>query len=127
MGLPLKNPFIVSSSGLTQSIQGIERSQMAGAGAVVLKSLFEEQIDFELKAEQDLGEVAVHPEAELYIRQMGKQIGPNEYLELIRTSKSRVDIPVIASVNCVSPKWWTNWARQLQDAGADAIELNVAL
>lgn len=127
MGLALQNPFIVSSSGLTQDARGIERAAQAGAGAIVVKSLFEEQIQSELAEEMDLGDVASHPEAEQYLAQMGKQIGPREYLDLVRTAKKRVAIPIIASVNCVTAKWWTGWARQIEDVGADALELNIAI
>lgn len=127
MGLELQNPFIVSSSGLTQSLAGIERAAKAGAGAVVLKSLFEEQIDGELAEEMELGDVAAHPEAEQYLAQMGKHIGPRDYLDLIHSAKKEVALPIIASVNCVSAKWWTNWTRQIEDQGADALELNIAI
>ena len=127
MGLELKNPLVVSSSGLTNTIQGIERSFRAGAGAVVLKSLFEEQIDYELRGQKQSDELSMHPEADEYIDRMGKELGPSDYLGLIREAKKRVEGPVIASVNCVSSKWWGDWARQIEDAGADALELNVAI
>lgn len=128
MGLELKNPLVVSSSGLTNTIQGIERSFRAGAAAVVLKSLFEEQIDAELRSDETPPEeLTIHPEADDYLERMGKELGPTDYLSLIKEAKRRFDDPIIASVNCVSSKWWADWARQIEDAGADALELNIAI
>ncbi len=127
MGLELENPLIVSSSGLTNTVQGIERCFRAGAGAVVLKSLFEEQIDFETRDERETEERSSHPEAGDYLERMSKQLGPSDYLSLIREAKRSFREPVIASVNCVTSKWWADWTRQIEDAGADAIELNVAI
>lgn len=127
MGLTLSNPLIVSSSGLTNTIKGVERCFRSGAGAVVLKSLVEEQIDYDIRDQQETGELSAHPEACDYIDRMAKQLGPTDYLRLIKDSKRRFAEPIIASVNCVSAKWWTDWARQIEDAGADAIELNIAI
>ncbi|HUX20261.1 MAG TPA: dihydroorotate dehydrogenase-like protein [Spirochaetia bacterium] len=127
MGLELKNPLVVSSSGLTNTIQGIERSFHAGAGAVVLKSLFEEQIDYELQDQKESDDLSIHPEAGDYLERMGKELGPSDYLSLIKAAKKQFGEPLIASVNCVSSKWWADWARQIEDAGADALELNIAI
>lgn len=127
MGLELENPLIVSSSGLTNTIQGIERCFRSGAGAVVLKSLFEEQIDFDTRDQRETEERSSHPEAGDYLERMGKQLGPTDYLALIREAKHRFAKPVVASVNCVTAKWWADWTRQIEDAGADAIELNIAI
>lgn len=127
MGLELKNPLVVSSSGLTNTISGIERSFHAGAGAVVLKSLFEEQIDFELRDQRETDDLSIHPEAGDYLERMGKELGPADYLTLIREGKRKFAEPIIASVNCITSKWWANWARQIEDAGADALELNIAI
>lgn len=127
MGLELGNPLIVSSSGLTNTIKGIERCFRSGAGAVVLKSLFEEQIDYDIRDQKETGELSSHPEADDYVGRMGKQLGPSDYLDLIREAKRQFSEPIIASVNCVTSKWWTDWTRQIEDAGADAIELNVAI
>ncbi|AHC15055.1 dihydroorotate dehydrogenase-like protein [Salinispira pacifica] len=124
LGLKLKNPLIVSSSSLTSNIESIEKLADAGAGAVVLKSLFEEQIQAETN---EMGETLSHAEAYDYIEQMGMSLGPAQYLELVRESKSRVDIPVIASLNCVDGKWWKEYAVQLDSAGADALEVNLSL
>mgnify|MGYP006288840247 CR=1 FL=1 len=124
MGLKLKNPIIAASSGITKSVARIVDCEKAGAGAVVIKSVFEEVL-----AAQDygIGESATfHTEAYDYMRsQLEMQYGPKEYCDLISEAKAFVDIPVIASINCVSSKWWPNYARQFQDAGADALELNI--
>ena len=127
MGLQLRNPVIVSSSPLTGRLNGVRCCADAGAGAVVLKSLFEEQIRFETaEIEQNLW-IADHPEAIDYVRGMGMLLGPKEYLELISAAKNSVDIPIIASLNCISPKWWADYAVQIANAGADALELNIAI
>ncbi len=127
MGLELANPLVISSSGITGSIDGVKRCADAGAGAVVLKSMFEEllagyalEIDHELLA-------AEHPEAIDYLRaDLGMQIGPQPYLAFIEKAKAAASIPVIASVNCTSPRWWIHYAGQIRDAGADALELNIS-
>jgi dihydroorotate dehydrogenase (fumarate) len=124
MGLSLKNPIIVASSGLTKSVSKIEACQEAGAGAVIIKSLFEEVL-----AQEDLNLVKStydHPEAYDYMRaEIKMQYGPQEYCDLISKAKQKVDIPVIASINCISSKWWADYAQKIEEAGADALELNV--
>ncbi len=127
MGMKLRNPLVVSASRLTGTLGGVERAAQYGAGAVVLKSLFEEQIDFELERDRDESTFAVHPEGEEYLGRLGKQLGPAGYVELIRKAKHSVDVPIIASVNCVSSRWWNDWTLQLEDAGADGLELNIAI
>lgn len=127
MGLNLHNPVVVSSCSLTNSVEGVCRCANAGAGAVVLKSLFEEQIRVET---QDLGDYlwfSGHPEALDYVRNMSMELGPREYINLVRESKSAVSIPVIASLNCVSAEWWADYAIQLEAVGADGLELNIAI
>lgn len=124
VGLRLRNPIIVSSSSLTATKAGVVRAADGGAGAVVLKSLFEEQIDAD--ADQDI-DVSGHPEAADYVRELSKQHGPSAYVDLIRDAKRSVDIPVIASINATGIKWWSNYAKQIEAAGADAIELNMSL
>ena len=122
--LNLKNPIIVGSSGLTRSAGKIKACEDAGAGAVVIKSLFEETLD-----DEDLGldnSTMIHTEAYDYLRaEVNLQYGPNEYCDLIKKAKKDVKIPVIASINCVSPKWWPEFAKKVEAAGADALELNV--
>lgn len=128
MGLELPTPIIVSSSGLTRTVERVRLCAEAGAGAVVLKSLFEEQIRAEVDVLMDSGETAYqHPEALDYITRYGEQDAVDSYLQLIRDAKTTVDIPVIASVHCVSADSWTDFARRIEDAGADALELNLFL
>lgn len=121
-GLSLKSPIIVSSSGLTSSVDRIRKLAAAGAGAVVLKSLFEEQINYEI---ENVSEGQDYPEAFDYIRTYARDNSLGEYLSIIREAKEAVDIPVIASINCVSASEWTDFAVKIADAGADALELNI--
>ena len=121
-GLSMKSPIIVSSSGLTSSVDRIKKLAAAGAGAVVLKSLFEEQINYEIA---NVSEGQDYPEAVDYIRTYARENSLGEYLTVIREAKEAVDIPVIASINCVSNAEWTDFAAKIEDAGADAIELNI--
>jgi dihydroorotate dehydrogenase (fumarate) len=125
MGLKLKNPLVISSSGLTNSVRKIKILEEKGAGAVVLKSLFEEQIYNEVQHLMQKDPKNVYPEAEDYIRAYTKENSIKTYLDLIAEAKKTVDIPVIASINCVSASDWTRFAKQIEEAGADAIELNV--
>ncbi|MFW5821024.1 MAG: dihydroorotate dehydrogenase-like protein [Bacteroidota bacterium] len=121
-GLKLRNPFIVSSSGLTNSIDRIKKLDNLGAGAIVLKSLFEEQIRFEsgvLTASSD------YPEAYDYVKNYTRDNSVSEYLDLIREAKKVTHIPVIASINCVSSGEWLNFAQKIEKAGADALEVNI--
>ena len=124
MGLNLKNPIIAASSGLTKSTSKILDCYNSGVGAIVMKSVFEEAL-----AQENFGigdSTPYHAEAYDYLRsELELQYGPREYLETISEAKSKIDIPIIASINCVSSKWWPQYAKQFQDAGADALELNV--
>ena len=123
-GLSLKNPVVVASCGLTKNVDQIKKCEDAGAGAVVMKSLFEEQIR-EMSSGLDES-VAMHTEALDYIRaELDMQLGPREYIETIKKAKKEVSIPVIASINCYSSQWWTSYAQQIEAAGADALELNI--
>ncbi len=126
MGLTLKNPVVVSSSGLTNSVRKIKILEEKGAGAVVLKSLFEEQITNEAShlISSD-PKNSGYPEAEDYIMNYVKGNSISNYLELIREAKKSVSIPIIASINCISSKDWTSFAKEIEKAGADAIELNI--
>ena len=127
MGIQLKNPIIVSSSSLTNTVEKIKRCEVSGAGAVVLKSLFEEQIEAQTAEIEEDSWPYPHPEAFDYVRQMGMRLGQDEYLKLIKDAKKAVKIPVIASLNCITPKWWNSYAAEIARAGADAIELNIAI
>ena len=121
LGLALRNPLIVGSSGWTQTVEGIRRCEDAGAGAVVLKSVFEEQIQSQVT---DLlasaADVPWRVEAEEYLERYGREGALEEYLQLIREAKKAVSIPVIASINCVSEGAWMDFASRIEAAGADA-------
>ena len=128
MGLSLKNPLVPSASPLSSSVDNIKRMEDAGAAAVVLHSLFEEQIEFEAEAlghfleygtESFAEALTYFPPHDQYWRK------PEDYVELIRKAKDAVDIPIIPSLNGVSPGGWTGYAKRFEEAGADAVELNV--
>lgn len=124
LNLDLKNPIIVASSGLTKSVDKIKACENAGAGAVVVKSLFEEALANEEWGLQEA--TSFHAEAYDYLRaEIEKQYGPRDYCALLEEAKEKVDIPVIASINCVSSKWWPSFAAEIEAAGADALELNI--
>ncbi|WP_026475511.1 dihydroorotate dehydrogenase-like protein [Alkaliflexus imshenetskii] len=125
LGLKLKNPVIVGSSGLTNSVEKIVKLRDAGAGAVVLKSLFEEQINHDVNRVLYTGQGLDYPEAMDYITSYSRNNSVSEYIQLIKDAKAAVDIPVIASINCFSADEWIDFARQIEKAGADAIELNL--
>ncbi len=127
MGLKLGNPVIVASCGLTRTPEGIRKCADAGAGAVVLKSLFEEQIDAEIGGVERAMGPPWHAEAFEYMERLGKQLGPREYLATLEQAKRAVAVPVIASLNCVSHRQWVEYAGRIEEAGADALELNIAL
>src|SRR5512147_3144284 len=120
LGLTLSSPLMVSSSGLTNSPDKIKKYEENGAGAVVLKSLFEEQINFE---SGKLVEEGLSPEAHDYVTGYSKANSVEEYLKLIEAAKKKVKIPVIASINCMSVRDWVSYARHIESAGADALEL----
>ncbi|MCD4736130.1 MAG: dihydroorotate dehydrogenase-like protein [Bacteroidales bacterium] len=126
MGLDLKNPLIVGSSGLTNSVEKIAVAEKEGAAAVVLKSLFEEQINYFINKSVSQSEsIYAYPEAQDYIGNYTKDKSVHDYLELIRNCKSRINIPVFASINCISSSEWTSFAKRIEEAGADALELNI--
>ena len=120
-GLKLKNPFIVSSCNLTNSAEKNKKWEDAGVGAVVLKSLFEEEIE----AEADWVNDGTHAEEFDYLQTYYRAHRLEEYLRLIKETKALCSIPVIASINCYQLTGWTDFAKQIQEAGADAIELNI--
>ena len=123
MGLQLSSPVIAGSSTLTKDMDNLRRAEDAGAGAVVLKSLFEEEI------RQDAGSIedAYHPEAYEYMTADAAMVyGAGEYLEYVKKASEKVSVPVIASINCEGTKWWTDFARNIEEAGADALELNIS-
>ena len=128
LGLSLANPLVCSAGPLCESVDNIRRMEDAGAAAVVLHSLFEEQITVESSyldwnlshgAESYAEAVTYFPDMQSY------KIGPDAYLEHIRRAKAAVQIPVIGSLNGVSTGGWTGHARRIEEAGADALELNI--
>ncbi len=126
MGFNLKNPIIVGSSGLTNSVENIIEIEKNGAAAVVLKSLFEEQINHMInKTMHNQGDTFGYPEADDYISNYTRDNDIDVYLKLIKGAREAVDIPVIASINCVSSADWISFANKMQEAGADGLELNI--
>jgi dihydroorotate dehydrogenase (fumarate) len=128
LGLTLKNPFVASSGPLAKDIGSIRKLEDAGVSAIVLHSLFEEQINAEsLELDRFLSrQTDSYPEAQSWFPDMTRyNIGPEGYLEHIRRAKEAVKIPVIGSLNGVSAGGWVRYARLIQEAGADALELNI--
>ncbi len=121
-GLRLKNPLIAASSGLTNSLNKIIELEKAGVSAIVLKSLFEEQIE---NHSERLSQISDYPEAADYINTYIEMNHMDKYLELIRSAKAECEVPIIASINCYKMARWTDFAKTIQDAGADGIELNL--
>src|SRR5688500_13656043 len=128
LGLHLASPLVPSASPLSRDLDTIARLEEAGAAAVVLHSLFEEQIAFEshaldrylsTSADSFWEAQSYYPEPEEYT------LHPEQYLEHIRRAKAKVGIPIIASLNGISPGGWTRYAQLIEQAGADALELNV--
>jgi len=128
MGLPLKHPIIASASPLSEKLDNIKRMEDAGAAAVVMFSLFEEQIKHEnaaiehlitLGAESFAESLSYFPDFEDY------ETGPEEYLKLLQQAAEAVDIPVIGSLNGITNEGWVDTARMMQEAGASGIELNI--
>jgi dihydroorotate dehydrogenase (fumarate) len=127
MGLELASPLVPGASPLTATISKIRRMEELGAGAVVLRSLFEEQIRDELDAHLDEEDMYFwYPEAAEHIRNLSRAQKTKPYLRLIEQAKSAVGMPVIASINCFSAGNWIAFATEMQNAGADGLELNVA-
>lgn len=128
MGLNLRSPIVPSASPLSRDLESIRQMAAAGAGAITLYSLFEEQIEHEAKL---LGTVLdnsenIYAESLDFFPQIGEfRRNERDYLKLIEAAKAAVDTPIIASLNGYSPGGWTRYARLLQEAGADAVELNI--
>lgn len=121
MGLELKSPIVAGSCGLTSDVEKMVEMEKNGVGAVVLKSIFEEQILNEIKTV----ETDEYPEAGDYVRNYIRANTIRQYIDLVMTAKSRLTIPVIASINCLQQGDWVTFAKDLENAGADGIELNV--
>jgi dihydroorotate dehydrogenase (fumarate) len=127
LGLALKNPIVVSASPLSEDLAKIRKAEAAGAAAVVMPSLFEEQIALESQQlDNSLSTGESYAESLSYFPDQGSyKMGPETYLENLAKAKGAVRIPVIASLNGVSAGNWIRYAKKMQEAGADAIELNI--
>jgi len=128
MGLALRNPLVASASPLSHTVDGVRRLADAGVGAVVLHSLFEEELADEAARNALLVEAGTESFAEsrsYFPETAGEEPGPRRYLSLLQRATAAVEIPVIASLNGVTPGGWTGYARAIEDAGAVAIELNI--
>ncbi len=123
MGLKLSSPILAASSGLTAQLDRVSEFEKAGVGAIVVKSLFEEQIvneaDFLRSQSHD------YPESADYLHHYLRQNSIDRYLKLVSDVKSTVSVPVIASINCYSTGEWTSFAKEIESAGADGLELNI--
>ncbi|MCE5256940.1 MAG: dihydroorotate dehydrogenase-like protein [Spirochaetaceae bacterium] len=127
MGLKLSNPLVVGASGLTGTPEGIEKAAASGVGAIVMKSLFEEQILAELGKETQGLDLDAYPDAEAFISRTAWEQGTEKYLDLVVQAKARAGaVPVFASINCIGPGNWASFASQIESAGADGLELNIA-
>ncbi len=128
MGLTLRNPLVASASPLSHTVDGVRRLADAGVGAIVLHSLFEEQLREEAARTAALLERSADSFSEAmdyFPVGVEQDAGPRPYLSLVERAAAAVDVPVIASLNGVTPQGWTDYARAMQDAGAAAIELNI--
>jgi dihydroorotate dehydrogenase (fumarate) len=128
MGLALRNPLIASASPLSQNVDGVRRLAAAGVGAVVVYSLFEEQVRREAAQNArlvDAGSESFAESLSYFPAAAEEEAGPRRYLSLIERAAAAVDVPVIGSLNGVTPRGWTDYARAMQNAGAAAIELNI--
>ena len=128
LGINLKNPLVVSASPLSEELGNIRRMEDSGAAAIVLPSLFEEQINIESSVLDHFLQQGTESFAEslTYFPDLtGYNLGPEGYCEHVRRAKAAVGVPIIASLNGSSIGGWTEYARKIQDAGADALELNI--
>ena len=125
LGLSLSSPIVLASSSLSNKVENFQVAEEHGAGAVVLRSLFEEQLEAVNTELEEAAAVLANstPEATTFFP--AQQVGPIEYLKLVEKAKRAVKMPVIASLNCVAPGSWSTYARQIAEAGADALEVNI--
>lgn len=121
-GLTLKTPLIAGSCGLTAEVEKLREIEKNGAGAVILKSVFEEQIRMDI---QKMTGNSTSPEEEDYLRNYVRANTLQQYIDLVKAAKAHLGIPVIASINCLADGEWVDFAKELEQAGADALELNI--
>ncbi|HNT92090.1 MAG: dihydroorotate dehydrogenase-like protein [Bacteroidales bacterium] len=122
LGLELSSPIIAGSSNFTSKVESIIEAEAAGAGAVVLKSLFEEQI---VSQAHSMSTRESYPEADDYLQYYTRTNSVDAYLDLVAGARRSVKIPVIASINCFSPRGWMDFAAEIEKAGASALEVNI--
>ncbi len=126
LGMMLKNPVIAGASGFTGNIKTIKNLEKAGVGAVVIKSLFEEQIQYEVNQSLERGGMIYgHTDIDDYVGFYEKKHNITKYMNLVKEVKEQTDIPVIASINCISDSNWQEFAGKVSEAGADALQLNM--
>lgn len=128
LGLNLKSPIVVGSCGLTSDVDKMVEMEKAGAGAVVLKSVFEEQIIYDIKRNTHIvAPTDNYGDSYEYIAAHVADDSLNKHFQMIREAKKRLSIPVIGSINCFSYENWLTYAKRFQEAGCDALELNMAI
>ncbi len=128
LGLDLKTPIVVGSCGLTADIEKLAEMEAAGAGAIILKSVFEEQIIYDIKRNTHVvAPTDNYGDSYEYIAQHVADDSMGRYFSLIREAKKRLTIPVIGSINCFSYENWLTYASKFQEAGCDALELNLSI
>lgn len=125
LGLALKTPLVMSACPLGLDVDNIRKAEQAGAGAVVLPSIFQEDIENEIEEMEHLASLADSEALSYFPTHLHENAGPKNYLNLIRKARAAVDMPVIASLNGTSRSGWIDYAKQMEEAGASAIELNV--
>mgnify|MGYP006270381663 FL=1 len=125
MGIPLKNPFVVGACSMTAHMDSIKRMEDAGAAAIVIQSLFEEQIQLQrMRMEEEL---TVSDNLDAEIQDLFPDVehgGPEEHLMWVKKTKETVSVPVIGSLNCTNPETWSEWAVRMEETGVDGLELN---
>jgi len=126
MGIDLKSPFVVGACSLSKHVDSIKKAEELGAGALVMKSLFEEQIQLEQAELEEALQVGAgaFPEALSHLPAI-EHAGPKEHLYWVEQARKAVEMPLIASLNAVQPGSWVDWAKQLEEAGANGLELNL--
>ena len=127
MGLKLRNPIIVSSSNLTASTDKVVACEHAGAGAIVLKSLFEEQILVDTEKMMEDVDEGQYTAAYDYLQKSGSYHYLDKYFGFLEEVKNSVTVPIIASINCISSGTWIDYAQRMEKLGADGLELNIFL